>query len=424
LDIDTSPEKDEQAMRKPIYRIGFSSSNLLQSNLFLPALTILLIPVFIWISIVTVKNIFLTNGDFIHMWLGSYLVRTGGNLYSNEIWVNGLIKFGIPTNPPPTYAYPLPLAILMAPIGWLSLESAFTVWVFLSLVMIFLSLSLLVSMKDFPKNGWILFPILISVLAYHPTVLTLYVGQFGVVFLIILSAVIVLWEKEKWGAGGFLLAFTTLKPNLGAPIIAILLLWLISRRKWLPILFTILGGGLIVLIGLLKDIHWVEQFLSVGKNFFSAYLGLSSTVWGISGYLCNFNRSCIIPLGSLISLPIIVGVIYLVHNKRNVLSPSFIVSIAICTTLLVTPYTWAYNHILLIIPIVVIISEMVKAGYPFLITTALFPFIDLLAFFLLIFRVRSDYEIIFVLVPMFMMTLLTWIITHPYLGKNPAIINR
>jgi hypothetical protein len=82
------------------------------------------------------------------------------------------------------------------------------------------------------------------------------------------------------------------------------------------------------------------------------------------------------------------------------MTPVLIVSLAITTTLLITPYTWPYDQLLLILPMFAIFLEMNKRKYPFLLKSILFIVVDIIAFIILIISARIQLEIINVFIPL------------------------
>ena len=75
-------------------------------------------------------------------------------------------------------------------------------------------------------------------------------------------------------------------------------------------------------------------------------------------------------------------------------------ALAVCVTLLVTPYTWTYDQLLLVLPITAVILAMDRMGVRFPLTAGLFLGIDVLVVILLFFDVMLQVEILNVVIPL------------------------
>jgi hypothetical protein len=80
-------------------------------------------------------------------------------------------------------------------------------------------------------------------------------------------------------------------------------------------------------------------------------------------------------------------------------------------TLLVTPYTWTYDQLLLILPLTTLCLSMDRMGAPFPLTAGLFLGIDVFVVILLFFNVMLQVEILNVLMPLLVFGLcLRWLV--------------
>jgi hypothetical protein len=89
-------------------------------------------------------------------------------------------------------------------------------------------------------------------------------------------------------------------------------------------------------------------------------------------------------------------------------------SLSITLTLLITPYVWTYDQLLLLIPISAIVFFLGERKRGFLPAAMLFIAIDLLAVFLLVFNTVLQVEILNGFIPLVVFGLLIWMI----LSKN------
>ena len=356
--------------------------------------------ILLFVAIEIVKWIDCLNSDFFSYWLAGHMTWTKQDIYSAEQWIGAHHYYGASWISDSTFIYPIPLAIIFVPLGLLSLNHAYIAWVFLSEVMIILSVLVLIFLHANPSRKHYIMPILAGVVLFRPTLITLFSGQVSGMLLLILTFVILLWGKEKWLFGSMLLSLVALKPNIGFPIIIILLLWLLVQKRVASLGGIVISGFALLFIGIVLDTNWIVEYLAIGNNKLTQTFGYSPTLWGLSAYISGFNLFSTIVLGGFATAILLTGVFYMVMRKQKVMTPSWSVSIAIITTLLVTPYTWPYDQLLLVIPIITIMMEMMRRKYPFLLTATAFLFLDLISFVLLEISAQIQMEVLNALIPL------------------------
>jgi hypothetical protein len=378
---------------------------------------LLLIPVlgilFFLIAIKIVSPIEYPNSDFFSYWLAGHLTTLGQNPYLAEIWVGGHRQFGATWIPETTFLYPLPLALFFAPLGYLSLYKAFVVWVLLSQYMIVASIALLLKLYPTLQIKRFILPLLSGLILFRPTILTLKNGQVSGLLLLVMAAVAYLWEQEKWWQGAVLVSFFALKPNLGIPIIVLLSSYLLLKKHIVPLAVEGACGLVLLFIGLAQNPNWIIEYWGAGNSKLSQTFGYSPTVWGMTAFFCNYKLNCTVGYGIGAGLLLLIGFIYALTRKQLDLSPALAISLAILATLLVTPYTWPYDQLLLVIPIIEVTMRLALKGYKFIPTSLIFLGIDILAFFMLGISARYQVEIWNVVIPLVVFALVAW-----YLMRN------
>ncbi len=336
-------------------------------------LLLCLAPIFGFAAVQIVSGQNYHNSDFFTFWLSARMNWTGQNPYAPDQWVAGHHQYGVDWIPNPVFPYPLPLAVLLAPIGLLPLKDAYILWVAVSAIVITLEmLWLLNTFQATARQKHFILPFVVASFLFRPTIVILRNGQLGAFLLLASVVCLVLWQKQKWWQGGIILSVLVLKPTLGLPILSLVGLWLLLRKKYSTILAMLVGLVGLVLIGLIRDIRWIGQFLAYGQEKLAANFGYSPTVWGISGLACSHQVDCTTVFGGLFSGLIVIAVIALIFVQKEVQDPSAVMSLAIPVTLLVTPYIWAYDQILLLVPIGLTAIALSKRGSGFL-AAALFP---------------------------------------------------
>jgi hypothetical protein len=369
--------------------------------------------IFFFIAVRIVNTIDYHNSDFFKFWLAGHLATLGQNPYVTDIWIGGHHQFGATWIPEATFLYPLPLSLFFAPLGLLSLYQAFVVWVLLTQYMIYSSVLLLLRLYPAPLIKHFILPVLAGVILFRPTIITLINGQLSGFLLLVLVCIIYLWEKGKWWQGTVFLPILALKPNLGVPIIVLLSFYLIFQRKITSLIAGGISGLALLITGLAQNSNWIPEFLRVGNIKLSQTFGFSPTIWGISTRLCNYKLYCSIGFGSVLGLIFLIVYIYLLARKQKVLSPALAVGLAITVMLLLTPYTWPYDQLLLIAPIITVTMSIAKAGYRFMPIALIFLVIDVVAIVILGISARIQMEIWSVMIPLSVFGLLVW-----YLSKG------
>ena len=348
------------------------------------------------------------DNDFFTFWLAGHLVTQAGNPYDPAQWLAGYHQFGIAFIPNLAFLYPLPLALLLAPLGLFSIYHAYVGWVTLSELMILASLVILLSLGSSRRRPLLFIPLCVGVLLFRPTILTLTQGQVSGLFLFALAWTAFLWQKGKWFWGGVLLGLLVLKPNLGFIIIGLAAIWLLLNKNWKTLGGALCSAFFALIAGLVYNPAWVIEYLHVGSHKLAQTFGGSPTVWGL-GALIGHNRTAVtLIVGSLAGLLILSGFLRTVLPGRSTLKPASLLALAVCVTLLITPYTWTYDQLLLVLPITTLSLTLDEQGRPFPLTASLFLGIDVLAVILLAFDAMLQVEILNVFVPLIVLGLILW----------------
>ncbi len=356
------------------------------------------------------------NTDLFTFWWAGRLLVHGGNPYDTAQWLEGFRIFQLDLVPNPTFLYPLPTALLFVPLSYAPLVPALTIWLALSTFMLMTSLLLaLFSTGGF--RSWKFFPFfLIGMIFSRPVVLLYLSGQVTGLFLLLLATTIYLWSKGKWTWGSLPLAFLMLKPSIGALILAFLGLWLLLRRKFASI--AVIAGGLLFLLvaGLAVDPHWVAEFWAIGTGKVASVSYMTPTVWGISSLVCSENIPCASATGWL-SAVLVLGVFsWLVWRGGRDISPLRLAGLVSTAALLVTPYTWTYDQVLLFLPLADLMITLERKGVRFLYISFLPLAVDALYLILQLLSVKMDLEILNVIAPL--------IVLGAYALQRPARLSK
>ncbi len=358
------------------------------------------------------------NSDFFQFWLGSRDIWDGTDPYNSAEWIKDHQEFGTDRIAAPFYLYPLPLAILLSPLGLLPLKTAFITWTFLSEVLLLASILLLLRSENFRKTKHLLLPIIIANIIFRPTTTTFFGGQFSTLYLFFATLAAIFWHKEKWFWGGATLALLALKPSVGFPLLLITTPWLIARKK-LPALAGIASTGIFLLItSLLKDPHWIPKYIHILTSKLNNEFGNSPTIWGFSAMACDFDKNCTAWLGG-IALALFLLLNIWLHARYRFISPILALGHLISISLLATLYLWPYDHLLLTIPIVFIMVLLLQKGVSYLKVSLIFLLISLASVIIRVttILIHLEKETLYGLLPLLIWGLTTWMLTQNGMKK-------
>ncbi len=299
--------------------------------------------------------------DFGAYWQAGHMVLSGQDVYDRTQWIAVRELMGTALHSEPTFQYPLPLAIFFALLAWLPIQTAYTLWIFLTQVAVLTSIVILLDLYP-AKSGYLELLAIAGIFFFRPMFSILNSGQILGLLLLLVSVSIRLFASGRWFSGGFVLAVLSLKPSVGFPILLLSGLWLLSRKQWKGIGGLLAGGLTLVLIGALVNPRWLIDYINIGGYSFWKYYGVNPTLWGIVDKIFKID-SLSVAIGLVGVAAVFAMEAYLFwRNKSNVEAFPAFASI-VPAALFVAPYLWHHDQILLTIPIVfLLISISVKYG--------------------------------------------------------------
>lgn len=336
------------------------------------------------------------NSDFFSYWLAGKLVLAGEDPYQPAVWVAGHDVYAATWVSDDHFLYPLPLAVLFIPLGCLSLETAYMSWVMLSMALTVSAVLLTASLARHARVGTILFPLFAGLVIFRPLMVVFRNGQLAALLLFLLAASLVALQRGHWLVGGVLLGCLILKPSLGVPVLILAGLWMLFHRHGRGLVGMVIAGAVLLLVGLLVNAHWVETYLQVGAGKLDATFGYSPTVWGLAYELTGTAPGAWVSGGGLAALIFVVSLWCLWKES----SPVRALRIVLPAALLITPYLWAYDQTLLILPLVGWTAVMLEQRKPFL-QMALLPLcVSIFSLVLLLLAVQQGVDVWSVLLPL------------------------
>ena len=257
------------------------------------------------------------------------------------------------------FPYPPWYALSTFYLGLLPAKAAGTLWFELNLIMLFLSVWLL-------TDGWtprwrlIAFPL---ALFFLPVLGALSVGQYDFPVLLGASLSIYSLRKENVWLTTLGMVLLTFKPHIGALILLSILIYLFAGRSNFRRRTTwsiLLAGIFLFMIGFVADPAWPVSYPKMLLNYQAegnvtacsecASLPVWLSRWFLDGSL---GKATLIAGGLLIALV----VMFFIKRNAWLQSPALLITCTVLITLLVSPYLYNYDFILLLIPFAVLIRD-------------------------------------------------------------------
>ena len=195
-----------------------------------------MLPVYWNIAVLNEQRVDYINNGFFKFWLAGRMTWTAEHPYSLEDWDAGHKQFGATWMDEKRFAYPLPLALIVSPLGLLPIKTAYILWDFLAQILIAVCLLWLAThWEGLNRRLYVLFLLAAATLNGN-IYLGLMTGTVAALFLVFLTLALFFLEKKRDVLAGFFLSLVILKPPL-VTILILMGLWLLFSRRW-----RVIGG--------------------------------------------------------------------------------------------------------------------------------------------------------------------------------------
>jgi hypothetical protein len=331
-----------------------------RSLLFL--LSVFLLVIILFAVAIYVPNTLPVGSDFSAIYYAGMALVHGVHVYD----IPGMEALARSTvNPPsdrffmPRFPYPPWYMLSTFYLGMMPIRSAGALWFEINLVMLFLSVWFLTD----GWNGRLRLVSFALALFFLPVIGALAVGQYGFPALLGTSLLIYSLRKENVALTTLGAVLLTFKPHVGGLILLSVLGWLIvSRTNYgRRAMRSIVTAGVVMgVISLIADPLWFINYPKMllgyqGEGNVSSCSECSSVPVWISRWL--FDGS--LKDAALIALALLIALIVLFWLIRKLLtkSPELLITSALLVTLLVSPYLYNYDFILLLVPFAILVNS-------------------------------------------------------------------
>ncbi len=319
---------------------------------------LVLCPIFLIFSLLLSKWWQGRSMDFGVYWQAGHMILSGQNVYDSTQWEAVRQVEGIVDYPAHLFPYPLPLAMLFSLPALLPVQTAYALWMFLAQVAVLLSIIILLSFYP-ARSGYLELLAIAGIFFFRP------------MFSIVNSGQIL-----GWGMTG--------------------------------------GGLILVLVGALVNPQWVVDYISVSDNSFHRFLGLQPTLWGVVAKIVKIDNLTL-TVGFICMVLIAAIEAYLFWKNRSKPEPFEAFTTIVPAALLIAPYSWNYDQVLLAVPILfLLISISIRNGTAW---AAVFMFgIVALAFFLVVIAYGVGHD-----VWSYLNAFVIWVVSFYFMSKRDLL---
>lgn len=297
------------------------------------------------------------NRDFMSLYAGGKAILSGLDPYDPAVWSPLRAELGSTWMPDDRAPFPLWTLLLALPFAALDLGWAAAAWLAFSLCVLGGGLFLLINAyypKPLPVAEFAL--VALFTFTYRAVLVSMNNGQITFLLFFLLALFLWLVKKERPFLAGIVLSFVVLKPNAFVLFIPAFGLWLLWQKRWQIIAGAAAGGLAMLLISWLVLPGWLFEWLNVtGKTEVTA---ITPTVWGLAYEIWPEWWAVL----GLVFVVVITAVLGLIIFRNKSLAETEVLPLALIASLLVTPYAWVYEHLLLLIPSILIFLGINKRG--------------------------------------------------------------
>jgi len=194
------------------------------------------------------------GNDFLSRWVGTRLFFTRGwNPYSDRVTQEiQELAYGRPAAPDEDqmlFVYPLYTILVIAPYAFFGEYAlARALWMTSLQAMLVALVFMGFSLSRWRPPRWLLVMVLLFALLWYHGLRPVINGNPSVVVAVLITTAFLLIRSEQDAAAGFLLALSTIKPQMVILLILFILLWAGSVKRW-TLVWSFLGSLILMIVG-------------------------------------------------------------------------------------------------------------------------------------------------------------------------------
>lgn len=335
--------------------------------LLLPAL--LLLCILNWISVWPILRnpAFRGAQDFSIFYTGSRVILNGASRQLYDLSVQAQYQTAVYRSHPLPFLHLAYELMLFLPLGLLSFNAAYRIWVSLSVAMALAAAFMLSRrMQYFPRPAplWAC----AAAIASFPLIWTLCQGQDSILLLLIFVLVYVKLKSDQEGMAGLMLAAGLFKFTIVAPFALVFLL----RRRWKFVAGFAGGGALVLLVcvwitGIRGAVQYVQLLYLLAARPSLGYIypllmpdvrGFALTVLAGSGLQrIEFEIITVTVSIVLLALPFVT---FFPDKRSERFDPWFALNVA--TAILVSPDLYWHDLSVLLVAVLLVANMLAKRG--------------------------------------------------------------
>lgn len=294
-------------------------------------------------SLAAAGNEWYVERDFHCMWLAGRIAVNGGDPY-DPVQYQAATSEGRPAAEAlvacgPRFPYPPWTTLAFAPLGALPLPIAATLWISLLIAATVLGIGWAWQLASPGRLAW---PVVALLVVFtEPFLLALTQGQFGGIYLALTAGAAVWLRSRRDLRAGIATAGLALKPQVALITGPVLMALAIRNRHWR----VVAAAGTTLLVGFAACIalrpSWLFAWALAPGELRSVAISRNTT-WDLAASLGSWA------LGVAIIVVLLSSVAALVRTRR--LEHADFVSLGAALSLVVTPYAWTHDFMVLAIP--------------------------------------------------------------------------
>jgi len=300
--------------------------------------------------------------DFHCFWTAARMVLDGADPYDPTRWamaiggpfadVGGVLR-SAPC--PGAFGYPLSTAVAFVPLAALPESVAAAVWAIVLVGATAVGVGALWRAVDGRPSGLPLFAVIVG--CAQPLWLTIINAQFGGLLLGLLGLVAIAQRGVRERLGAVALAALTLKPHVVSLVFVAAAYGAIRERRFGPLaLAAAVAGGLALIATAVQPgwpAAWAAQLLGTRREM----LPRQATAWSLAADTIGDGR-----IGALFIFAVVLTAAVALRGARS--SGVDRVGLAICGSLLITPYAGSHDQVLLALPWAIVLTAAVDLPSP------------------------------------------------------------